>query len=130
MNICVPVTQDNGLQSPVSLHFGSAPMFLIVDTDTNACTTIVNQNQHHGHGGCSPLRSLVGHEIDGIVVGGIGMGAIMKLRAAGITVFMAEQDTVGEAVAACVAGKLKEVDPQNACAHHGHGHDHGGGCGH
>lgn len=130
MNICIPVTEDNGLKSPVSAHFGSAPLFVIVDTDTNACETIANQNMHHGPGGCSPLRALAGHDIDGVVVGGIGMGAMMKLRAAGITVYRAEQDTVEEAVAACKAGALKEVDPLSTCAHHGHGHDHGGGCSH
>lgn len=43
MNLCIPVTQDLGLQSPVCMHFGSAPLFLIVDTDSGATETIVNQ---------------------------------------------------------------------------------------
>jgi predicted Fe-Mo cluster-binding NifX family protein len=122
MNLCIPVTQDNGMQSPLSAHFGSAPLFLIVDTDTGACQTILNQNLHHGHGGCQPLRALAGHAVDGVVVGGIGMGAMMKLKAAGIRVYLADQPTVQEAVAACKAGTLQEADPAMACAHHGHGH--------
>jgi predicted Fe-Mo cluster-binding NifX family protein len=134
MNICVPATQDLGLKSPVSAHFGSAPLFIVVDTDTGVCQTIPNLNMHQGHGGCQPLRVLAGHAIDGIVVGGIGMGAMMKLRAAGIRVYMADQATVEEAVAACKAGTLQEADPAQACAHHGHGHDghgegHHGPCG-
>ena len=32
MNLCIPITEDQGLQSPVSGHFGSAPYFMIVDT--------------------------------------------------------------------------------------------------
>jgi len=125
MKVCVPATQALGIKSPVSAHFGSAPMFVIVDTETGACETIPNQNMHHAHGGCQPLRALAGHDIDGVVVGGIGMGAMMKLRAAGIRVYLADQPTVEEAVAACKAGTLQAADPKNACSHHGHGHgDH------
>lgn len=134
MNICIPATQDLGLKSPVSAHFGSAPLFVIVNTETGVCQTISNQNLHHEHGGCQPLRALAGHDIDGVVVGGIGMGAMMKLRSAGIRVYLADQPTVEDAVAACKAGTLHEADVTMACAHHGnghHGHDHGhhGPCG-
>jgi predicted Fe-Mo cluster-binding NifX family protein len=100
---------------------------LVVDTETNACLAIQNQNLHHEHGGCQPLRALAGHAIDAIAVGGIGMGAMMKLQAGGIRVYLADlavQPTVEEAVAACKAGTLQEADPTRACAHHGHGHDH------
>ena len=79
MNICIPVTEDNGTASPVSRHFGSAPLFLIVDTDSGACRAVPNRNQHHSHGMCMPLASLAGERIDGMVVGGIGMGALSKL---------------------------------------------------
>ncbi len=34
MNICIPVNEDKGLQSPVCAHFGSAPAFMIVDTES------------------------------------------------------------------------------------------------
>jgi predicted Fe-Mo cluster-binding NifX family protein len=122
VNICVPIDTDNGLQSPVCAHFGSAPAFMMVDTDSGACRAIVNGNQHHGHGMCSPLQSLAGENIDGIVVGGIGMGALSKLMAANIQVYRAEQATVGEVVAAFKAGVLRLMHPGQACAHHGHGH--------
>ena len=49
MNICIPVEQDQGLQSQVCAHFGSAPAFLIVATDSGDCRAIDNKNQHHGH---------------------------------------------------------------------------------
>jgi predicted Fe-Mo cluster-binding NifX family protein len=122
MFICIPVNDDQGLKSHVCAHFGSAPVFMIVDTDTNACRTIPNVNQHDGHGMCAPLQSLAGEHLDGMVVGGIGMGALNKLMAAQIQVFMAQHATVGETVAAWKAGTLQPVDPGQACAHHGHGH--------
>lgn len=126
MNICIPVTQDKGLQSPVSLHFGSAPIFMVVDTESGSCRAIPNLNLHDGHGMCQPLRALAGERLDGMVVGGIGTGALSKLQAANIRVFLSEHSTVEETISALGAGTLPEATPATACAHHGHGpHGHG-----
>ena len=122
MNICIPVNEDKGLQSEVCAHFGSAPAFLMVDTDSRICRAIPNQNQHHGHGMCMPLQSLQGERIDGMVVGGIGMGALNKLNAANIKVYVSDLSTVAETVDAFKAGTLRLMQPSMACAHHGHGH--------
>lgn len=132
MNICIPVNEDQGLQSPVCAHFGSAPVFLIVDTDTDDCRAVVNQHAVHAHGMCQPLASLSKERLDGIVVGGIGMGALMKLKASNIAVFLSGHPTVHETIAAYKAGTLKPVTAQNTCAGHGHGpHGRGRhGCGH
>lgn len=123
MNICIPVTEDNGAASPVSPHFGSAPLFMIVDTDSGACRAIPNGNAHHGHGMCAPLATLTGESIDGFVVGGIGTGALAKLGAAGIRVFQSEHATVEQAVSAFKSGTLKTMSPGMACAQDGHAHD-------
>ena len=122
MNICIPINEDKGLQSEVCAHFGSAPAFLMVDTDSRICRAIPNQNQHHGHGMCMPLQSLQGERIDGMVVGGIGMGALNKLNAANIKVYVSDLSTVAETVDAFKAGTLRLMQPSMACAHHGHGH--------
>jgi predicted Fe-Mo cluster-binding NifX family protein len=122
MNICIPVDEDRGLQSPVCAHFGSAPAFLIVDTDSGSCRAILNQNHQHAHGMCTPLASLQGERIDGMAVGGIGMGALSKLMAANIQVFLSEGTTVAETLEALKAGSLKRMQPGMACSQHGHGH--------
>jgi predicted Fe-Mo cluster-binding NifX family protein len=127
MNLCIPVLEDKGLDSEVSAHFGSAPAFLVVDTDAMTARAIPNNNLHHAHGGCQPLAALAGQDIQGVVVGGIGMGALMKLRAGGIEVYLSELPTARETVAAFKAGTLRPVDPNRSCAGHGHGP---GGCGH
>ena len=120
MHICIPVNEDQGLNSQVCAHFGSAPAFLIVDTDSGDCRAIANRNQHHSHGMCTPLASLQGEILDGIVVGGIGMGALNKLMAAGISVFLAEHPTVTQTVESFKAGTLKRMQPGMACGGHGH----------
>ncbi len=118
MNLCIPITEDLGLQSPVSAHFGSAPFFMIVDTVGGGFRMVPNQNSHHGHGMCQPLSSLAGEKVDGMIVGGIGVRALGKLQALGIQAFLSEHSTVGEAVAAFKAGTLMPVTPDAACAHH------------
>ena len=126
MKVCIPIDEDQGLASPVCEHFGSAPMFMIADTATETARAIPNRNQHHGHGMCRPLQALDGQDIEGIVVGGIGRGALDKLTAADVSVFQSPFDTVAETLEALKAGQLEPVTPDRACAHHGHG---GGGRG-
>lgn len=127
MNLCIPVTSDEGLASPVSAHFGSAPIFLIVDTESGSCRAIPNRNLHDGHGMCQPLRLLAGERLDGVVAGGIGMGALGKLQSANLRVFLSECETVRDTIAALKAGALAEATAATACRHHqGHGpHGHG-----
>ena len=86
MKICIPVEENNGLDSRVCAHFGSAPFFLVVDSNTSVCEPIVNDGAHHAHGMCQPLALLEGKDIDGVVVGGIGRGALFKFQAANIGV--------------------------------------------
>ena len=122
MNICIPVNEDQGFRSPVCAHFGSAPLFMIVDTESGICRAITNANQHHGHGMCTPLAALSGESIDAMAVGGIGAGAMHKLIASGIKVFLSEWSTVEETITAYKAGTLRPVTPETACGqHHGHG---------
>ena len=115
MNLCIPVMQDSGLQSPVCPHFGSTPCFVIVDTDSGACRAIRNANAHHEHGRCAPLSSLQGERIDAMVVGGIGMGALNRLSATGISVFQSQESTVEAALRAFRAGTLRRVTTNDAC---------------
>jgi len=122
MNVCVPVLEDRGLESGLSPHFGSAPAFVIVDTETGRHHSIVNRDLHHAHGVCQPLASLRGEKIDAVVVSGIGRGALGHLRAAGFAVYCSTHPTVGATLEALRNGKLSPVDPEAACGHHGHEH--------
>jgi predicted Fe-Mo cluster-binding NifX family protein len=119
MKICVPVMNDQGLKSQICAHFGSAPMFLVVDTAQKTAEAIPNGNQHHTHGMCNPLGAIQGRGIDVIIVGGIGAGAVQKFRMACIEVFRTDLPIVEQAISAYEAGQLQPVSLQNACAHHG-----------
>lgn len=132
MKICFPVTANQGLESKVFDHFGSAQRFVLVDTETDALLSIDNDDQHHAHGACNPLKALAGNQVDAIVVGGIGGGALAKLNRAGVRVYSSQAATVGENVALFKSGAFRELVPQGCGAHggHGHGHGQGHGCAH
>jgi predicted Fe-Mo cluster-binding NifX family protein len=126
MKVCFPVVEAKGLSSEVYGHFGSAPVFIVVETETNAVSTIQNKDLHHSHGACSPLKALDNEKIDAVVVGGIGFGALNKLQQSGVKVFQSQAGTVHENVQLIQSQNLPEFSPQNTCA----GHGHGIGCGH
>lgn len=125
MKICFPVETLQGLDSRVYEHFGSAPGFVIVDTDASTVEEIRNGDQHHAHGMCQPLKALGGRMVDAVAVGGIGMGALMKLQSQGIRVFHAAPGTVGQNIGLVQERSLPEFDPGLTCAGH-----IGGGCAH
>jgi predicted Fe-Mo cluster-binding NifX family protein len=126
MKICFPVSKLSGLESEVYGHFGSAPVFVIVDTEDNKITSINNSDQHHAHGACNPLKALNNQKVEAIVVGGIGAGALSRLNQLGIKVFQAQAQTVRENIQMLKNQNLSEFTLQHTCA----GHGHGGGCGH
>lgn len=119
MKICVPTTGNKGLEEKVYEHFGSAPFFTVVETDTGAVEVIDNQNQHHSHGSCHPMLSLTGRGIDAVVTGGMGRRAIEMLNEGNVKVYQATGDTVSRIVKEYQNRKLKELSPDTACAGHG-----------
>jgi predicted Fe-Mo cluster-binding NifX family protein len=130
MKICIPTMDDRGLEGKVSGHFGSAPFFTLVDTESGACETISKGAHGHEHGACDPVDLLTAHNLDAVVCRGMGRGAIMKLGQAGLNVLVAESENVSEVVAAARSGSLRPLSAQDACASHQHGHDHGQGGSH
>ena len=127
MKIGFPVEQDNGLESTVYGHFGSAPVFIVVDTETNSSEVVQNQDLGHEHGMCEPLKALGEKVLDVVIVGGIGAGALMKLRDLNIAVYQALPGTVEQNIQLFKSKVLPEMSTDHACNHHGHGE---GGCSH
>ncbi len=118
MRICIPASDEKGLESTAFGHFGSAPYFVVYDTETDSTESIENENRHHGHGGCQPLSALAGMALDALVVGGIGRRAIARLNEAEIKVYRAAAGTVADNVAKLQAGQLEEFTADAACAGH------------
>jgi predicted Fe-Mo cluster-binding NifX family protein len=124
MKLGFPVEVNQGLESAVYGHFGSAPAFVIVDTDSNEALGVENGNRNHQHGSCNPVMALSGRQIDAMIVGGIGPGALMKLHALGIRVFGAGAQTILENIALYKSDQLPELSMDDSC------HAHQGQCSH
>ena len=98
MKVCIPISENRGLESPVHGHFGSAPGFLSVDTETMAAEELSNSDRDHAHGACRPAKALAGAKPDAVLVGGLGAGALAGLRQMGIRVYLAPEGTVEQTV--------------------------------
>ncbi len=119
MRICIPVKENNGVQSRTYGHFGSAPWFIIYDTESNEIEEVANNNEHHEHGRCNPLSSLHSYNLDAMITGGIGRRALDKIHAAGMKVYRAEHnDSVESVVRLFIDNKLPEVTLKDTCHHH------------
>lgn len=126
MKVCFPVQHDNGMESVVYNHFGSAPIFLVVDTDTNSIASISNADQNHAHGACNPTKALDNQKVDAIVVGGIGAGALSRLNQMGIAVHRSQTETISGNMTLFAQKNLPLLTLQGCCGSHGAG----GGCAH
>lgn len=122
MKICVPVEVNNGLESKPFGHFGSAPMFVVCDLNSGEVSKIENGDLGHEHGKCQPLKALSGTEVDAVIVGGIGQGAIIKLNQMGIKVYKAQANTIGDNINLLKENKLQEFSMNHTCSHDGCSH--------
>jgi predicted Fe-Mo cluster-binding NifX family protein len=118
MRICIPVRSDEGLDSHLFPHFGSAPSFAIVETATEACEVVVNENQAHRHGHCVPATMLLARGIDTIICRGLGQRAYLNLTDAGVTVYVSRAHTVREALKGLESGALTGPIVDGLCEGH------------
>ena len=131
----IAVTYDNGM---IFQHFGHTENFKIYDVENGEITNEMYLSANGtGHGALAGLLKNVG--ADALICGGIGGGAQMALKQAGITLYGGVQGSADEAVNALIAGTLG-YDPNVHCDHHDHGehscgdhgcggHHHDHGCG-
>jgi len=119
MKICIPTLENKEGDSKVSQHFGSAPFFLIYDSEKKSFQSINNRNQHHEHGACSPLKTFSDDAFDAIVVNGIGERAMTLIKEKGMKVYKTSAFTVADIIKQFNSGNLTEIDPECCCEGHG-----------
>lgn len=122
MKICFPVPQDEGLESNIYGHFGSAPLFVVVDTELRETRAVSNHGQHYAQGACQPLETLEGEQLDAIVVSVIGSDALQGLNRAGLKVYQALGVTIADNIVCLEQEGLPEYAVDHGCVSHGHEH--------
>jgi predicted Fe-Mo cluster-binding NifX family protein len=125
MKICIPSEENKGMDSPVYGHVGSAPYFVVYDSDTKTFSVIDNNDIRHQHGRCNPLRSFENTRIDVMITRNIGQGALRKLNSGGVKVYRASNKrTAAEAVKSFENREMRELTIDDVCNHDGE-HHHG-----
>jgi len=119
MKIGIPVKENQGLESVPYNHFGTAPMFIIYNLENEELKVIGNNDLHHQHGMCQPMKALAGEQVDAILVGGIGAGALVKLQSQGIKVYKVANGSVSDNIDLLKRNELMEFSVKNSCDHHG-----------
>ncbi len=120
MKLCIPTMDDRGLEGMPSDHFGSAPFFTFVDSETGQVEAVRNGGAHHAHGSCRPLDFLGTRTVDVILCRGLGKRAFWKLQSGGIDVYVTLEKDVAGTLEAFKAGRLNQLTSEEAC--HGNGH--------
>lgn len=126
--IAVPSDNPGGLDARVSGHFGRCDRYTLVDIDQDGVKKVeILDNPPHQEGGClAPVGLLADRGVTSLLAGGLGRRPLMGFQQAGIRVYFAgDQPTVGQAVAAFLAGRLPAFSLDAVCG----GHGGGGGCG-
>ncbi|MDR5656567.1 NifB/NifX family molybdenum-iron cluster-binding protein [Halodesulfurarchaeum sp. HSR-GB] len=137
MRVALPSTNRDERSAPVATHFGRTAVFTVVDTETEEIEFLEHEGGH-GPNSSPPPVTIANADVDVVVAGDIGRGAVSRLQDAGIEVFRGAEGTVEEALAQWEAGELEAVDPGDVHGHdhgdhdhehgdheHGHGHGHG-----
>jgi predicted Fe-Mo cluster-binding NifX family protein len=123
MRVCLPTEPPGGVAAEISAHFGSAPTFTIVDTETGAVEVITNTGPHfsgddhdhahghghghgHGAGGCGAARLIADKNVQAVICGSIGRGAMNAL--AGARCYAASNGAVSELIDQFAKGSLTE----------------------
>lgn len=122
MLIAFPTTEDRGDQSLVHGHFGTAPLFILLDTESGDLRPLVNADANHTHGQCQPIKALQGVKVDAVVVGGIGKGALMRLNESGVTVYRGVEGSIRENAGLLAEGRLPMFTANQTCGGHA-GHE-------
>lgn len=118
MKIAV-TAQGEELSSEIDLRFGRAKWLAVVDTETGdfqAHDNKVNLNAAQG-AGIQTGRNIANLGAKAVITGNVGPNAFKTLSAANVRIFLAEKQTVQDAIDSFKAGNLKEVDQANVEGH-------------
>ncbi len=114
MRLCVPTLGDKGLDDEVSGHFGRAPSFTIVDTDSGEVEVVENTSEHMG-GEKKPPTLLDEKNIDVLLCSNLGRRAVARFEELGVEVYSGASRKVSDVVDDWENGDLDIASKRDAC---------------
>ena len=120
----IAVTYENG---EIFQHFGHTEQMKLYTVENNEIiSSEVVSTEGSGHGALAGFLQAKG--VDVLICGGIGGGAQMALKDAGIKLYGGFRGSAAQAVENLLNNTLM-YNPNVACSHHEGGHDCGHNCG-
>lgn len=121
--IAVTADIDNGLDSPVSGHFGHCKAF-IVSTVKDGEIIEVESVPNGGHTSCAePVNKLASLGVNVLITMGMGGRPYMAAQQVGLAVVRSSGGTVGEAIQSYIKGQHEMMSRDGLCGGGGaHGH--------
>ena len=115
----VITSQGQNLSSQIDTRFGRAKFLLVVDSETGdfeVHDNELNLNAVQG-AGIQTGQNIANLNAEAVITSNVGPNAFKTLKAAGVKIFLAEKQTVADAIETFKAGKLKEVEQANVEGH-------------
>jgi len=116
--IAIPSLNNGGLDGQRAGHFGHCDVFTLVDVEEGKIKEVSTiQNHSHVQGGCMvPVNLLSDHNVNALIVGGIGMRPLMGFKQVGIDVYHdAVRPDIRPVVEDLIAGKLPMISDDQVC---------------
>jgi predicted Fe-Mo cluster-binding NifX family protein len=114
--IAVTADIDNGLDSPVSGHFGHCGAFIVAtvrDGEIAQVESVING----AHSSCAePVSRLADLGVNVLITMGMGMRPFMAAQQMGLSVVRGEEGTVREAVQRYIEGRSRMMDDEGLCS--------------
>lgn len=129
MKIAFPIKTDNGLESEIYDHFGTAEQFIIVDSESRTFEIAENQKCSDEKSPCKSHQFAKELTIDAVVTHCIGQGSLRNLNASTITVYQAQEGSLLDNLALMEQGKLKLFHMFDICREQKNKKEHKS-CGH
>lgn len=123
IRIAVSATDEKGLDSVVSAHFGRCPYFTLVDVEADEIKAAqAVSNPYYGKHQPGQVPDFVhSQQADVMLTGGMGGRAVAFFEQCGIQAATGASGTVRHAVEQYLEGQLQGVEPCSVSTEHTHG---------
>ena len=120
MRIAISAENRNGLDSPVSPHFGRCPCFILVDVEGQEikAVTAVDNPYYSNHAPGQVPGFIHSQGADVMLAGGMGRRAMGFFEEYGIQAATGASGTVRQALQSYLGGELQGVEPCVESQHH------------
>lgn len=125
MRIAIPAESKNGLESPLSLHFGRCPVFIMVEVEEGETLSVDEiDNPFYGDHAPGQVPAFIKSQgADVILVGGMGRRALAFFDQYSIQAVSSSGRTVQQALQGFFEGSVDGVEPCRKSQDHEHDQD-------